>query len=261
MYWLVMQNLPDADDSMEKMSINVIINEADCMYSDICYSYWRLNEIGEFEKKVNDIAKEAGLSDNEILKIVKKHSKAYSNNIICVGCGKPFRLETRTSLKSLSASNSWTCSECKIIELHAISEAKRVLVKTYYERQIKYPVVIEKLGVRLAVFLLAFLKFCCDESMTHINEYSMNKTDLLSPNINYDFKIIEELYRAGVLAIDPESNMEAISTIEDEKCSFILTQVKWRVPLESTFSSLASFYEALDDLVRSRSLMETSTEN
>lgn len=243
---------------MEIMSINVILNEDECMYSDVCYSYWRLNNSGKFEKTVTEIAKEAGLSNNEILKIVRKHCRAYSNNIICTRCSKRRLLESRTSLQSLPTSCSWTCNECKQDESHSMLLAKINFVNSTYQRRLKNPVAIDKLGARLSIFLLALIKFCGDESMTHINEYSTNKTDLLSPDINYDLKIIEELFDAKLIAIDPESNMEAITISEDGKFSFNMHQVKWCVPMGSTFSSLASFYEALDDFVRSQALIKNN---
>jgi RNase P subunit RPR2 len=225
----------------------------------ICSRYWQINEKGEFVETVTAIAKEYGVSINEITKRVQLNSRAYSKRLSCQHCGVKLFFENRSSYTAHKAQLNWACNECKEKQHEIESEKKFNLLLADFEKSLESPILIESLNARQALFLLSLLKFAINEKMTEINEYESNRLNFLSPTIEFDLKILNELFDAKIIRVSYLSNLETI-TLKENNYSFYISKVKWLIPFDDKIFQLSSFYNALEARIKSQGFIETHFE-
>jgi RNase P subunit RPR2 len=221
----------------------------------ICSRYWQTNEKGEFVETVTAIAKEYGASVNDITKRVQLNSRAYSKRLSCQHCGVKLFFESRASYTVYKAQLNWACNECKEKQ-HEIENHKKLdLLLADFEKSLESPIIIESLNARQALFLLGLLKFAINEEMTEINEYESNRLNFLSPTVEFDLKILNELFDAKIIRVSYLSNLETI-TLKENNYSFYISKVKWLIPFDDKIFQLASFYNDLEARIKSQGFIE-----
>jgi hypothetical protein len=105
--------------------------------------------------------------------------------------------------------------------------------------------------------LLALIRYSASEDLSYLNEFEANKIDVFSPDYDYSLKIIEELYRARLIAINPISDLDTIELVEEGRFSFYLNRVKWLLPLQNDVHP-SKFIEELEAKISSMKYVETS---
>lgn len=242
------------------MSIVLIIHCDDETVAKICREYWNCRDDGTFHKTVSAVALDYGITQAEISKIVKHSSTAYSKHSLCNQCKTPRIIENRSALKSATSDCRWICEKCKRENIKAENNTKQEAVDAAYLKAVQAPVDINHLPTRASILLMAIMKHGESENLDEIGEYISNKTELLSPNKEYDLSIIKELYRDGIIAVSPNSNMAAINLIGNGKFSFYIDQVKWCIPLADS-TPMSEFYSTLEARITSKYLLENDYES
>lgn len=112
---------------------------------------------------------------------------------------------------------------------------------------------VEGLGLKHAVGLLALGRACASEDFSRIYPIS-SVSERLTPTWEYDFDLLVEMCRRGVIAVDPEfSTLEAFEFEQDSEngaakvASYYPTQVAWRLLEHSLVQDGTSLQERLTD--------------
>lgn len=236
------------------MDIDILSNELDIQ--KICTDYWKMDENGNFEFTLTQISNIYNIKSSEIQKIAKLYSIAYSDHTLCTNCNEPYSYTSRQDYKNFRERDDWTCSDCIETKESIIKENKYDLLKSHYEKSCEKEVIIDDLSVKHAVYLSALIRFAANEDLTQILAYDEIKTDLLSPTEEYSIGIIKELYKNGLIAISPESNLSAIEIVDEQNFRFYISAVRWAIPLSKT--PIQQFILALDNKIRSTSYVDVA---
>ncbi len=205
-------------------------------HEKMCELYWEVDSEGNFTSKISEIAKKLSVKKSDVTKIVKASCVAYSPNIQCTVCKSPKEFSSRSEYQTFTATTNWECNYCIEERQLAIDEKKRKLLEESLSSARSTPLNTETIGFKNAAFLLALVRYSANEDLTQIQALSTNQTDLLSPEFDFDFKIVKDLYHSGIIAVSPLSPLEAIELNEENGFSFYLNKVIWEVPLEKTDS-------------------------
>lgn len=121
------------------------------------------------------------------------------------------------------------------------------------------PVEYSKLSFSHKLVLLTLFRMQTNEEFEYINPLNNNsKSEPLSPTRDMDIKYLEELYDYRILAVDPESEVNAFDEDSDFN-SFYINRVKWipNVALnEQTRASLGELYKKIYDELTSEIKLE-----
>jgi RNase P subunit RPR2 len=221
----------------------------------ICSYYWQTNKKGEFVKTVTAISKEYGVSVNEITKRVQLNSHAYSKRLSCQHCGVKLSFENRAGYTAYKSKFNWTCNDCKENQRELENRKKLDLLLANFHKSLETPIIIEQLTARQALLLFSLLKFAMNEEMTEINEYESNQLNFLSPTVEFDLKILNELFDEKIINVSYLSNLEAI-TLKENNYSFYISKVKWLIPFGDKVFQLSPFYKALEARIKSQGFIE-----
>lgn len=193
----------------------------------ICEAYWAIDNAGQFvNRTVVIVAKLFSVSSYEVTKIVSRNCVARSTDIVCKSCGAGQKFNSRTDFTSRTRLNGYICLPC--IERHEaeVVAQKRAKLSEKLVARLGQVIDVSKLSVRKAVFLAALLRFAAAEDCFHISPYSTNRAEKLSPYFSFDSMIISELYDAGIIAIDPQTNVNDIQ-FNDGDLTINIENIAW----------------------------------
>jgi hypothetical protein len=234
------------------MEIDILSDDPDIQ--KICTDYWKTDENGNFEFTLAQMSNTYNVKSSEIQQISKSYSIAYSDYTLCTNCNEPYTYSSRQDYKNFRKRDDWTCFDCLEIKESIIKENKYELLKSHYEKSCEKEIVINELSVKHAVFLSSLIRFAANEDLTQILAYDEIKTDSLSPTEDYSISIIRELYKNGLIAISPESDLSSIEIVDEQNFRFYISRVRWALPLTKT--PIQQFILALDNKIRSTSYVD-----
>lgn len=233
--------------------------EADTDAQDLCLRYWKVDETGRFVESVASIYKEAGLTQVEFTRVVRRHCRAWSTVLKCSRCAQALQFVTRSDFSGRSEGRGYVCRQCVEAEQAERDTAKRLVIMAEYERVMAAGVSVEALSIRHCLFLLALSKFAADEDLGSIGAYSRAGPGLLTPMPTFDLALIDELWVAGMIAISPDSSLDAIVLGEKGDASFHFEQVRW-TPTVRCDEPFNSVYEHLEARIRRSTFAEGHVE-
>lgn len=199
---------------------------------ELCKLYWQIDCKGKFALKVSEIATKFGVKVSTVTKIVKGSCVAYSPNIQCNVCESPKEFSSRSEYHTGTPVSSWECDYCIEKNKVTVDEKKLQLLEESLSSARANPVNTDEIGFKNAVFFLALVRHSANEELTQIQALVTNQGDLISPDLDFDLQIVNELYHAGFIAISPLSPLDAIEMNEESGFSFYLNKVAWEVSLE-----------------------------
>lgn len=214
-------------------------------YSAICREYWKINDDGEFSKKISEIAKNFGKAATDINKIVKEYCKLFSKDIFCELCEEPYPFEGRTDYSSKAFRGKWTCLDCK-------SHIAAIELETKYNRIIRdaeaalnNPIDLCEMSARQLISLAALSRFGADESLSYIQAFDSIRNNELTPSAEYSIALIKELYSSKLLIVSQESDLDEITLDEIGGYSFYINKVEFLFPHTNSTDFIMAIEEVL----------------
>jgi DNA-directed RNA polymerase subunit M/transcription elongation factor TFIIS len=224
----------------------------------LCTLYWQIDQVGTFAYKVADLARNFGLSTNELSKRVKNSCKALSTANFCDECGTAYVYSSRTDIQNLLRypTRLWVCEDCtkrkeareKAVQA-ALIERKRKLVQQIFSLDQMEEIDARTLTLEDIIYLISVVRLGAAEDFSFIRPLR-SITDLLSPRRRFDYDILKRLYRKGVIFVHPNSDIEAFK-FEGEECkSFDLDKVFWMLSAGINGISAQRFIADAEDLLK-----------
>ncbi len=219
--------------------------DADPRIRALCQRYWRVSEdTGRFIETVATIYRDEGMGSGELTALVKRHSRVWSTVMKCSRCGEPVHFATRTDFIGRREGRPFHCAACKALEQQQLDTAKRLRIVEAYEQAMAAAMPLEALSARHCLYLLALIKHAGSEDLSHIRPYCQVRHGRLTPMRDVDRDLINQLWRAGVIAVDPESDPGALELDREQDARVHFNEVRWQ-PVVKGLVGLA-LYERLD---------------
>jgi hypothetical protein len=235
--------------------MNVDIFSRDKRISEICSTYWAVDEHGQFNVTVAEITNLFGINSASLLKLVKGNCAAYSDEVFCKICQEPYQFINRSNYNNFSSPASWICSDCQAQQHSNKEEEHRNTLLNILKSRATDALFVDDLSFRQAVYLLALIRFAANEDLSFISPYETNKTQYLSPDYEFDLSILKYLYHSGITAINPLSDLDAFEFKEEGRFSFYLDRVTWSFVLPEGIPHPRYLIEALESKMSSDDYM------
>ncbi|MDE1164011.1 MAG: hypothetical protein PW845_01195 [Pseudomonas sp.] len=229
--------------------------DADPATQALCLRYWRADEEGRFVEKMVSICSDAGLTQAQLRQVVRQHARVWSRGLDCSRCVAPVQFASRTDFVAGHAARAFVCDTCMVTARKDADGTKQRLLQEGYERAMAAADSVEELSARHCLLLLALFKFAGFEQLTAIRAYAGAGRELLSPSRTFDLALIDELWKAGVIAVGPQSPLEAITLQRDGGATFDFERVHW-APTVRYDAPFAGVYEQLDARVSGATFAE-----
>lgn len=202
--------------------------DADPKVRALCQRYWRVHgETARFAETVAKIYREEGLSQAEFTALVRHHSRAWSTVMRCSRCAEPLQFATRTDFISRREGRPFRCQPCKTLEQEQMDTAKRLRILESYEQAVAQGRPLSALRPRHCLYLLALLSHAGSEDRSYIRPYCQVRQGRLTPMREVDRDLINELWRAGVIAVAPQSASSAIELDREQNARVHFNEVHW----------------------------------
>jgi hypothetical protein len=227
----------------------VDIYSEDKEISAICSDYWALGGDRQFVVTVSEITNRYGINSTTLLKVVSKNSAACSKDMTCSVCGEMYQFKNRSDFNSFTPISNWVCDAC-VTKLKSDQEKEfRDRLQSDYENNDTKDISIEQLGFREITYLLAVIRHSAAEDLSYILPHEANHTASLSPGFEFDIEILKKLYRAGLLAISPLSDLDAFEFNDEGGYTFYLTRVAWNFVLFEDAKQPRNIIERIEALL------------
>ncbi|MBZ2189139.1 hypothetical protein K8B33_08520 [Alcanivorax sp. JB21] len=217
----------------------------------ICSDYWALGDGGQFVATVAEITNKYGINSATLLKIVSNNSSAFSEDMACPVCGEMYQFKNRSDCNTFIPVPGWVCDTC-VAELKEAQEQEfRDRLKSDYESCANKNIEITSLGFREIAYLLAVIRRSAAEDLSYILPHEENRTATLSPEFEFDIEILRKLYREGLIAISPLSDLDAFELNNEGGFTFYVTRVAWNFVMFEDAKSPRSIIEKIEALLAS----------
>ena len=182
----------------------------DEQYVRICEDYWRQDEKGKFLLQVREVASIHSMQSRTISQLVKKYAYAWSAADCCRVCIKPYQYRIRSEYQERYRELLTVCKDCREIEQQVIADKKKnILMKLRLARESK-AIALESLDWKSTVYLLATVHALWGEGFGIVDSLCHYPSCTLSPDFDYDLKILVYLFENGLLLPSLNTNLDAI---------------------------------------------------
>lgn len=237
--------------------VELDIHATEIRQIELCRRYWQLDEAGNFFYKVADLAREYSTKKHELPQIVAAHCDAISTTVKCAICNRPYVYTSRADFQQKSRfPRRWTCSSCEEEmqkqereEFQIQQQKYRQLIQERYKTRNPGPIDLRKLSLSQAVYLASFIRLCSQENFAFAASLE-SASEQLSPTTELSLQILSSLYEAGLIAVSPNSPLEAFEGDAAEK--FYLSKVFWLLPFGTTSENVKDFASALEAALKLR---------
>jgi len=230
--------------------------------STLCELYWARNVEGAFVHLVKDLADRFGVPAHRVPALVSEHSVARSATDRCTRCGEGRVLRSRSDLTSHASQRryEWRCSRCQSEQREESDRAAReleanrrsLLQEVWGEYPERTPVAVEELSLTEACALLALVRVGGTEDLAHLRPRDA-WTERFTPTPDFDLALLNELFAARCLDVNPASSIEAFAWDTGRPERFYLSQVSWLVPGAEHTRPLAALARQLEEVFRTGS--------
>jgi hypothetical protein len=222
--------------------------------------YWELDSEFKFVYRVNDLAEEFGVSPYSLNKLISEHCEAFSTVIVCENCGKQDVFFSRSDFQEhhrlFRKKKTWLCSDCSFarqsheVEVRLVLERKRqALIREHYSLSRRSPSNIKALSFENAVYLLSFIRYAGTEDLDFAWPFQ-SIDEPFAPTKDFEYDILKQLYRAGVIYVHPESKPSAFEFENDLPNTFYLNRVMWALPIHEKTADTKGVVEELEEIFR-----------
>lgn len=171
----------------------------DEQHARICEDYWRQDERGEFVLKVEEIAASHGMKEQEVSKFVKKNAFVWLNDIFCVQCKKAYHFGTRVQYKNKYRFRNQVCAACIEAERRDITEKRKSLILDMRRKAQNEKIELASHDIKSKTFFISTIKALVDKTNTTIEPLISYPACTLSPDRDYDRKILNHLIEKHML--------------------------------------------------------------
>jgi hypothetical protein len=226
----------------------------------LCALYWQVDQEGDFACKVADLARNFGLSTNELGKRVKNSCKALSTASFCDECKAAYAYSSRADIQNLLRYPTfrWLCEDCtkrkearEKAEQAALIVQNRKLIQQIFSLDQVGEIDAKTLTLEDIVYLISFVRLGAAEDFSFIRPLR-SITDLLSPRKHFDYDILKRLYRKRLIFVHPASDIDAFNFEGEEFKSFNLDKVFWVIPSGMNGISTQRFIADAEDLLKTK---------
>jgi hypothetical protein len=233
---------------MSEKPIRVELLTDDERINAICNAYWACDETGEFVyHPLAIVAQQHQTTVAEVLKLVERHCRAVSTAICCANCGMTYQFKNRTDFNQRRNSTTWTCHLCIAQQAAAVTTNKKNRLLADAQKSLAKSISINDLSLTQVIELSALLRFGATEDYSTIVPYRRAGPTKLSPHSEYDMDLITNLFKAGILAIHPDSATTKIHIEADGTLSYSVPDVAWLLCADNP----VAFGKALTDRLTS----------
>ncbi|MGY4489858.1 hypothetical protein [Pseudomonas sp. TE3610] len=234
--------------------------DADPRIRALCQRYWRVSQdTGRFLETVATIYRAESMGSGELTALVKRHSRAWSTVMKCSRCGEPVQFATRTDFIGRREGRPFRCGVCKALEQQQLDTAKRMRIVEAYQQAMAAAQPLTALRPRHCLYLLALIKHAGSEDLSHIRPYCQVRHGRLTPMRDVDRDLINQLWRTGVIAVDPESDTAAFELDSEQDARVHFNEVRWQPVVEGL--SGAALYERLEAQVLQADFLQQGAED
>ncbi|WP_223789939.1 hypothetical protein [Marinicella meishanensis] len=242
------------------MSLELDIFDLESPNAELCQLYWGFDDEGEFKLSVKQISENFGISSAELLKIVKSNCCAFSTSVFCDCCGEAYVYANRSDyINQQKYNGNITCEDCINEAQQSESLRKKAAIQAIIDNN-DYELSVGALTVKQAVFLYALIRHSANENLTGLNEFRLNTSELFSPDKDYSIKVLKELHDQDTILIDPDSELEHITLLENGGFQYYIDRVKWFLPLSNAYKNMNQFISELDNSITSMSFIDDAYE-
>lgn len=220
----------------------------DPVFVQICRDYWEMDENGEFSITLKSISEKYQKKNTEINKIINDNCYFIYDGLCCKECEEEYFFENRTDYKKNRNMEAWTCGDCQDKLRSALVESKYNILRQAAEKSLNDPCNPYLLNLRQLVSISALVRFAGNESLSHIQAYSLIKSDRFSPKSEYGISIITELYASGVIVVSPNSDLSRISLNEEGGFEFYIDKVEFLI----RHSDPVEFINIVEEIISSK---------
>lgn len=192
--------------------------------AEVCRDYWQLNDQGKFEYKVKAIAKRHGLDQYKLPQIVREASFISISEIACPRCGKEYRFCSRCQLAGKLRFIKQICSQCQAEKEQTIADRKNALLGQIRKASENKKPDLSTLGLKIKLFLLAAAQGLGDENLESIHPLIDSPQCSLSPEHNYDCRILKELFDQHIILPSLGNSPDIIVLNSDNGVRIVLAQ-------------------------------------
>ena len=201
----------------------------------LCQQYWQIDTSGQFIYTVASLAKTFGVPSNKIPKLVEQNCVAASTSIKCATCSRPYVYSSRADYQTRSrypARQYWICHNCthqsqrkQQEERLSQEQQQRELLRIRFDPSKFSLSDPSQLSLEDAVYYLSVIRLGASEDFTQINP-AYTFPSRLTTSEEFDTEVIVHLYQNEMIAIHPESRMDAF-TISDNEIRYGPRNVTW----------------------------------
>ena len=230
-------------------------DERECQ---LARQYWQLDERGAFRCSVATLGKDYGLSPSSVLSRVARSCVAFDPEQCCPRCSRRQPFASRadyTSRRSHDYPKAQICLSCRDRESTERERGKvqqasdlRARVQAELDQRRAFDLQPDELSVTDAMYLLSVVRAGGAEDLTYICPQDMYR-EQLSPTIDLDLAILNELCAHHVLCVHPGSRSDTILQ-EENGYRFYPLRTHWILPLPENGPSPARFIQAVEQRVR-----------
>lgn len=216
-------------------SVRVHFLVTDEQIKNLCDLYWTVDENQKFSYTVSELATTFSMKSSELSKLVAESCQAYSEENVCNRCHKPSIYSNRSDFQSRwkAAINDRSCLQCvaeqaeaRRVERLAEIQRQHQAIQDHYALSPQPPLEIGSVSFEYAVYLLSFIRTTASENLLVYGPLITTK-EPLSPNTDFSFEIVRQLYRSGLIAVHPNSQVDAFKFNNGEPNTFYVDKVLW----------------------------------
>lgn len=221
---------------MEQVDLSLFT--ADPEQVALCQEYWATDAEGNFVNTVKALGARYDISPNRVSQTVSSLSEARSTQIQCEACGEGVVVRSRQSLLDLHKwprRQGFECRRCQSAREQARLEAANQLEhdrRLYLEDDLAVreddPIGLDDISLTEAVTLLALIR-----SPEHfVNEALVplsRRDEPLAPTTDFGLELVKSLFHRGLIAIHPESPLDAFIWEGDAFTRYYPDRAAWVV--------------------------------
>ena len=230
----------------------------DCTSTDpeiirLCSQYWELDKEGQFVYRVKDLVLPEGINSKSLYKTIAELSICTAPDYTCKICERVKVFTSRADyLQARMRQRAWTCDECTAALVEGRSDIgtpeelrRQKILESYGDIEPTIFSPTDELSFSEAAAIVALVRATGREDLNALEPVG-GDSGRFSPTQQMDARLLRHLYRACLIAVDPNSSLAAFA---EDIGTFYLLQVGW-IPPTSADGDTALLLNELEQILR-----------
>ncbi|KKN94051.1 hypothetical protein LCGC14_0190820 [marine sediment metagenome] len=205
----------------------------DAQHARICEDYWRQDERGEFVLKVEEIAASHGMKNQDVPKFVKKNAFVWRQDILCMQCKKAYFYTSRAQYKEKYKFRNQVCAACIEAERRDINEKNKSLISEMRRNAREESVELANRDLTSKIYLLSTMKALADKKNTTIEPLRRHPACTLSPDPDYDKKILSHLINKHLLLFSLGTRFDVTDNYQNDNFDLYLETCEFDIAYDN----------------------------